>query len=120
MKRTPEKKEKEPRDYKERARSRLMSMFLMKPAKLLLNIHALHLRHASCIFGRVWLTIVRQGRLLPTCLFLRRDVHARNAIVDVLALASKALEIVRNVGSIERRRVTSVELVALFLPARVQ
>jgi hypothetical protein len=76
-------------------------MLLLNPANLFLDIHALHLRHASGVFGRVWLAIVRQCCLLPSCFFLWRDVHARSTIVDILTLTSESLEIVRDVGSIK-------------------
>lgn len=97
-----------------------LSVLLLNPANLFLDIHALHLRHASSIFGGVGLPIVRQCGLLPACLFFWGNVHARSAIVDVLTLTGEALEIVRNINSVDRSRVSSFGLLALFLPARIE
>jgi len=107
------KQRKEPQNRKH---SSLLSVFLLDPAKLILQIDVLHLRHLT----GVDMSIVGQSCLLPPRFFLWRDVVATHAIVDVLTLTSKAFEVVRNFGGVDRGRVTSVKLVALFFPARVK
>lgn len=94
----------------------LLSVFLLDPAKLILQINILHLRH---LVG-VDMSIVGQSCLLSTRFFLWRDVVAADAIIDVLTLTCKAFEVVRDFGGVDRRRVTGFHLVALFFPARVK
>jgi hypothetical protein len=96
--------------------SRLLSVFFLDPAKLILQINVLHLRH---LVG-VDMSIIGQSCLLPTRFFLWRDVVATDAIIDVLTLTGKAFEVVRNFCGVDRGRVTSFHLVALFFPARVK
>jgi hypothetical protein len=95
-------------------------MFLLDPAKLFLNIHALHLRHASGILGWVGLAVIRQCRPFSPRFFFRRNVHARSTVVDILALAGKALEVVRNIGGVDRGRVSRFGFVTLLLPAGIE
>jgi hypothetical protein len=97
-----------------------MAVLFLNPAQLLLHVHRLHLLDARSVLSGVWLSIVRQSCLLPAGFFFSRYVLSSSAIVDIVTLASKALEIVRNVRSIDRRRVALLGLVSLFFPAWVK
>jgi hypothetical protein len=94
-------------------------LFLYSP-QLLLYIHGLHLLKTSGVLGRIWLPVVRNSCLLSTSLFLGRYGQASGTVVDVVALASKALEVVRNICSIDRGRVALLSLVSLLFPTGVK
>ena len=98
----------------------LLAMLLLNPAKLLLDIHALHLRKTGSVLGRIRLAVVRQCSFLPPSFFLCRDRQTSSAIVDILTLTSKAFEVVRDVGGVDGCRVSGFGLVALFFPARIK
>jgi hypothetical protein len=100
--------------------SRLLAMFLLNPAKLFLDVHGLHLCHASGILRWIGLTIIRQCCFLPPGLFLGRESHTRSAIVYVFALAGKALKVVCDVGCIDGGRVPGFHLLPLLFPSRIQ
>jgi hypothetical protein len=95
-------------------------MLLLDPTELLLNVHALHLCHTSGIFGWIGLPVVGQCRSLTPCFLFSRYSLTRSAVVDIVTLAGKALQVVCDVGGIDRRRISSLGLVALFLPARIE
>jgi hypothetical protein len=100
--------------------SRSLPMLLLDPAELFLDIHALHLRHASGIFGWIGLAVIRQCCSLSPRFFFWRYVQARSTVIDILTLAGKALEVVCNVGGVDRGRVSRFGFITLLLPAGIE
>jgi hypothetical protein len=97
-----------------------VAVLLLDPTQLLLHIHRLHLLHASTILGRVWLSIIRGSCFLSARLLLGRHRHTSGAVIDVITLAGKTLEVVCDISRINGGRVPSIRLVTLFFPSRIE
>lgn len=97
-----------------------MTVLFLDPPQLLLYVHRLHLLNASSILSWIWLSIIGESCLLSTSLFLSRDRLASGTVVNVVALTSKALEVIRNISGVDRGRVALLGLVSLFFPAWVE
>lgn len=95
-------------------------MLFLYPSELFLHVHALHLREAGSILCGVWLSVIRHGSLLPPSLFFCRYRLPSGAVIYVLPLASKTLEVICNISGVDRGRVSSFGFVALFFPARIK
>ena len=98
----------------------LLAMLFLYPTQLLLDVHALHLGETGSILRRIWLSVIRQRSLLPASLFFCGYRLTGSTVVYVLTLAGKALEVIRDVGGVDRGGVSSFGLVALFFPARIE
>jgi len=95
-------------------------MSLLDTAELFLYVHGLHLLETRRILCRVRLSIIGGGRFLPARNLFLRYWHASNAIINVVPLASKALEVVRGVVGGDDGRITSLGLRPLLLPAGIE
>jgi hypothetical protein len=78
-----------------------MAVLLLDPSKLLLYVHRLHLLNACSIFRSIWLSIIRHSRPLPAGFLFSRYVLACGAVIDIITLAGKALEVVRNICGVD-------------------
>lgn len=97
-----------------------MAVLFLDPSQLLLYVHRLHLLDACSILSRVWLPIIRQSCLLPASFFFSGYVLPSGAVINVVTLASKALEVVRDVRRVDRCRVALLGFVSLFFPAWIK
>jgi hypothetical protein len=98
----------------------LVAVLFLNPAQLFLHIHGLHLLNAGSVLGRIGLSIIGNSRLLPAVLLLGRYRQAGSAIVDVVALAGETFEVVCDIGRIDCGGVSSLCLLTLFFPSRVE